>query len=156
MIFSEGCKHALRALTYLATLPENHYATTKEISARENLPEPTLAKHLQTLTRAGILTAVKGPGGGFALAVSPQHITVVDVKECFDRMDEFEECAVGLGECSDETPCPLHDEWVLLRDSIRQYLMRTNLLAMRAALEFKLEALKRDSVEPPVQMPEGR
>ena len=144
MIFSQSCEYALRALTYLAMLPEGRNATVKEISDDEGLPQPFLAKLLQTMARTGLVTSVKGPGGGFALAVDAQHIALFDVVDCIDGTVDLERCAVGMMECTDEAPCPLHDQWKVLRESIKLYLMRTTLHQMRTAVQQKTAALEAD------------
>ena len=139
MIFSKSSEYALRALVYLATLDSTRMATVEEISAHEQIPKHFLAKLLQGLARAGVLCSVKGPGGGFALAVHPAQVTLLDVIESVDGPVDFDRCAVGLDECTDSTPCPCHDEWTRLRESIRCYLSGNNLLTLQRALEAKRE-----------------
>lgn len=138
MIYSRSCEYALRALTHLAMLDDQRMATVKDISEREELPKQFLAKLLQTMARAGIVASVKGPGGGFALARPMDDITLYDVVNCIDGNVDFDSCAVGLRECSDTAPCPLHDQWKVLRESIRAYLMRNTLGSLREALQEKL------------------
>lgn len=141
MIYSRSCEYALRALTYLAGLDEGQMATVKDISEEEQLPKQFLAKLLQTLARAGIVASVKGPGGGFALALPPKSVTLIDVVNCIDGNVDFNRCAVGLVECSDTSPCPLHDQWKVLRESIKWYLGRNNLAGLRDALALKRSLL---------------
>lgn len=43
-----------------------------------------LSKVLQQMTRAGILSTVMGPHGGYHLARNPQEIRILDVVELFD------------------------------------------------------------------------
>ncbi len=45
------------------------------------LPEAYIGKHLQALTRAGLLHATPGPSGGFRLARPVGEITVVGAVE---------------------------------------------------------------------------
>lgn len=140
MIFSQSCEYALHALTYLATLDEGQTATVKEISARKELRRPSLAKLLQTMARSGLVASVKGPGGGFALAIDPQHITLYDVVDCIDGTVDLERCAVGKMECTDEASCPVHDQWKVAREAIKIYLTRTTLMAMCNAVQQRQEA----------------
>ncbi len=137
MVYSRSCEYALRALTFLTGLPEGQMATVKEISETEQLPKQFLAKLLQSLARAGIVASVKGPGGGFALARPGDAITLHDVVNCIDGNVDFNRCAVGLVECADDAPCPLHDQWKVLRESIRTYLARNDLATLRQALDEK-------------------
>ena len=144
MIYSRRCEYALRALTHLSMLDDERMATVKEISEQEHLPKQFLAKLLQTMARAGIVASVKGPGGGFALARSADEITMYDVVNCIDGNVDFDRCAVGLVECSDTAPCPLHDQWKILRESIRSYLQRNTLGGLETALTEKLHLLAQE------------
>ena len=38
----------------------------------------------------------------------------------------FEECALGWKSCRDEQPCPLHNSWKPMRESLRNYLSETS------------------------------
>ena len=48
------------------------------------VPGPYLAKHLQALTRAGVLESVPGPKGGYRLARPADEITMLEVVEAID------------------------------------------------------------------------
>ena len=148
MIYSRSCEYALRALTFLAGLDEGQMSTVKQISDEEQLPKQFLAKLLQSLARAGIVASVKGPGGGFALARSPETITLHDVVNCIDGNVDFNRCAVGLVDCVDDAPCPLHDQWKVLRESIRMYLARNDLAELRRALDEKRRLMTQAATPP--------
>lgn len=115
----------------------------REIAAEEDTPLFYLAKTLQQLARRGILNSVKGPNGGFSLNRPTRKISVMDVVEALDGSDAFERCAVGLPECDDRTPCPLHDSFEPLRRSVVRYLTRTTLADLAAELEQKQKAAAR-------------
>ncbi|HET6193736.1 MAG TPA: Rrf2 family transcriptional regulator, partial [Trebonia sp.] len=51
-----------------------------------------LAKQLQSLVRAGVLTAVTGPRGGFRLARPADQITMLQVVEAVDGGSPFYTC----------------------------------------------------------------
>ena len=53
--------------------------TAKRLAAFYDLPTAYLNKQLQALTRAGILSSVSGPKGGFQLARDPRNITLLDI-----------------------------------------------------------------------------
>jgi Rrf2 family iron-sulfur cluster assembly transcriptional regulator len=141
MIYSKPCEYAIRALAYLARLRNDGAAQAKEIAKAEGLPAPVLGKVLQELVRKGLLESRRGPGGGFRLARRPQLITLRDVVAAMDGLDQFLECAVGLEQCSDESPCPLHDTWKGLRTQMMNYLEVTTLADMAAAVTRKKELL---------------
>ena len=137
MLYSKPCEYVLRALTYLSSQNQRELFSVHEIAKSEDLPTPYLAKLLQRLAQRGILTSVKGPKGGFGLARRPEDITLMEVVEAVDGTEEFTRCAVGLAECSDTSPCPLHDTWKPLKTSITDYMSEQTLADLASALAQK-------------------
>lgn len=60
-------QYALVALFHLDRVDPGSRVSTRELSERYDIPEPHLGKVLQKLSRAGLLTAVKGVQGGYEL-----------------------------------------------------------------------------------------
>ena len=56
------------------------------------MPAAYLAKHLQALSRVGILESVHGPRGGYRLAKPAAEITVLDVVEAIDGTEPAFRC----------------------------------------------------------------
>lgn len=137
MLYSSGCEYAIRALTYLAGRPPGRHASLAEIAGAQELPQPFLGKLLQDLVRAGMVKSARGPTGGYALAYPADEITLLDVKDAIEGTEDLERCAVGLDPCSDETPCPLHDAFKPLRQTIRHYLEETTLEDLSRGLARK-------------------
>lgn len=137
MLYSKTCEHAIRALAYVAGQPTGALVLVAEIAETEDMPRAFTSKILRDLVRAGMLTSARGPGGGYALARDPGDIRLIDIKRIIDGSDHLDRCAVGLEMCSDYAPCPLHDEFKSLRDSIRRYLEKTSLADMSGALKRK-------------------
>lgn len=80
MGFSAKTQYGLVALIDLA----GAYATgalvqTGEICKRHAIPERYLEQMLTGLRKAGLLTSIRGPRGGFQLALNPDSITVTAV-----------------------------------------------------------------------------
>ena len=137
MLYSRPCEYALRALTYISLNPDMKLIRAQEIAEAENLPAPFLAKLLQQLARSGVLVSVKGPKGGFGLARPSKEISLMEVVSAVDGEDGFNRCAVGLAECTDEMPCPLHDTWKPLRLQILDYMSGRSLADMADAMSVK-------------------
>lgn len=142
VIYSKPCEYAIRSLCVLANQP-SRAAQAREIAQADGIPAPVLAKILQELARKGLLHSRRGPGGGFRLARRAELITLRDVVAAVDGLDPFLECAVGLAECSDDSPCPLHDTWKRLRQQLMNYLESTTVAAMASAVKRKKELLRR-------------
>jgi len=109
----------------------------KDIHAKEGLPQHFLAKIMQSLAKSGVLQSQKGPKGGFALAHPPGEITLYDIVEALDDLSNYNHCAVGLAECNDAVPCPLHNMWVGVRTAVLDYFRRTTLVDLATAVEEK-------------------
>ncbi|MEJ7810497.1 MAG: Rrf2 family transcriptional regulator [Gemmatimonadaceae bacterium] len=99
--------------------------TGREIAARERLPADYVEQILLRLRRAEIVRSTRGARGGYALARSPEEITVRDVigaselatfdLHCVSHPVDGERCAAA-GECS------IRPVWVMLQQKIDDVL----------------------------------
>lgn len=71
-------EYALRAATVLASAGPGP-VKSETIAAAEDIPLRFLHNILATLTRAGILSSLRGADGGYELCRDPAKITVADV-----------------------------------------------------------------------------
>lgn len=78
-LFSAKLDYALRAIVDLALQPPAQACQSREIAARQDIRGPYLDQILAVLKREGIVRSIRGAGGGYTLARSPQRITVGDV-----------------------------------------------------------------------------
>ncbi len=77
--------YALRAVLEVATrLGHSTPATRDEVSEAQNIPRRYLATILNDLRRAGLVTASRGPVGGYRLAKPPELISLADVIRAVD------------------------------------------------------------------------
>jgi Rrf2 family protein len=106
-MLNQSAEYGLRATVYLATLPSEEQTSASDISERTRVPMPYLQKVLRTLTRAGVLNARRGMGGGFSLAKGSDEITVLEILAALDSSPQrIESCPLGIqGHAS---LCPLH------------------------------------------------
>lgn len=94
LVLSQTTEYALRAVVMIA---QNEGASTaQEISGLSHVPVDYLSKVMNQLTRAGILHAQRGRGGGFTLAVAPDRLTVLDVVNAVDPIRRIRSCPLGL------------------------------------------------------------
>ncbi|MCH8916492.1 MAG: Rrf2 family transcriptional regulator [Proteobacteria bacterium] len=68
---------------------------SKEITARQGIPRRYLEQVLQKLVRAGILSGVRGPRGGYLLARERRRITLGDITRVISAPDANGEDANG-------------------------------------------------------------
>ena len=143
MLYSRPCEYAIRTMAYLARASSDERVQVQEIAEAEAIPAPILAKVLQQLARGNLVDSYKGPGGGFNLNRAPSAINLYEIFRVVDGVEDLDRCAVGLAECNDFAPCPLHDTWKSVRVHLLQYLKKTTLEEMAGAVDRKKELLGR-------------
>ncbi|MBI5546065.1 MAG: Rrf2 family transcriptional regulator [Deltaproteobacteria bacterium] len=101
---SEAANLALHTMILMASAPERPLRVNQ---ATEVLPvsENHLAKVLQRLGRAGLVSSVRGPRGGFSLARPLAKITLLEVYEAIEGPLPTHYCLLGKPRC--EGPCVL-------------------------------------------------
>jgi Rrf2 family protein len=98
MKIGEGVEWALHCCVLLATLPPDATLSAARLAEYHEVPPAYLAKHLQALSRAGIVESVPGPRGGYRLQRTPDQITMFDVVQAVDgdepafRCTEIRQC----------------------------------------------------------------
>src|SRR5512133_3225431 len=129
MTFSRSCEYALQATLYLAVrhAAGSGVVSLQEIADSQDIPSHFLSKILQTLVRHDLLTSQKGPGGGFSLRRSPETVTLLDIVSVIDGLGMFDRCGIGLRACSDENPCPVHHDYKVIKNRVRQVLTHKTL-----------------------------
>ena len=135
MVFSKACNYGIRAVLYIATQKDRQYISIREISKKLNISFHFLTKILQILTQHKILVSVTGPKGGVALAHSTSETNLLEIINAIDGLGFFENCLLGLEECDNAHPCPIHQEWGDLRERIQSFLKDTSLAEMASKVQ---------------------
>jgi Rrf2 family transcriptional regulator, cysteine metabolism repressor len=76
MNFTAKEDYGLRAVLDLAVNTGGGPVQTREIAARQRIPEQFLEQLLASLRRAEVVRSTRGAGGGYSLATTPDRITV--------------------------------------------------------------------------------
>lgn len=84
MKLSTRSLYGMRALVELALLSGRGPASATHIANRQALSVPYLEQLLHRLRKSGLLTSVRGPRGGYALARHPSQITMAEVVRVLD------------------------------------------------------------------------
>lgn len=122
-MFSKACEYAMRAALYVATKSaESSKPGIKEIAREIDSPVPFTAKLLQSLSRKGFISSTKGPQGGFYIKPSAKPIRLAAIVKAIDGVDSLHSCALGLKECSDKFPCPIHEEVKAYKTKLRRVM----------------------------------
>ena len=85
MKLSTKGRYAMVALVDLAIAKGDDLTSLAEISQRQDISLPYLEQLFVRLRRAGLVESVRGPGGGYRLAKTPETIRVADILEAVDE-----------------------------------------------------------------------
>lgn len=109
-MLSNSSKYALKAVLFLALhTDENNKMMVMDISERINVPKAYLAKLLQELSKRKIISSTRGPKGGFYINPSSKNQSLMQIIEVFDGKKKVESCVLGLEDCNEHKPCPIHN-----------------------------------------------
>lgn len=134
-LFSKTCEYAMRAVFYIASQSgDGARPGIKEIAEKINSPEHFLAKILQKLGRAGIISSIKGPNGGFYIEPKGLKRPLADIITALEGNEIFTGCGMGLSYCSETNPCPLHQEFKKVRNQLTHMLCNTTIGAFNHEL----------------------
>jgi Rrf2 family protein len=89
--FSKRLYFAIEAVLYVAYSTGGAPLSGKYIAEKQNLPPRYLEQMLQRLVRAGVLTGMRGPRGGYVLAREKRRITLGEICAALEDPDELPE-----------------------------------------------------------------
>ncbi len=127
-MISKACKYAIRATIFVASKQEEGIKLNiKDIAREVDAPEAFTAKILQVLNKTRIITSLKGPYGGFYIEDYQLQQPVINIVNAIDGMSVFQECGLGLKQCSATHPCPMHDQYKIARDALQNAFQNTTI-----------------------------
>jgi Rrf2 family protein len=83
----------------------------KDISKRQDIPQRYLEQIFHKMKHANILKSVRGPRGGYLLAVDPKKITVGDIIKAVRETTSPVPCVENVGACSRTDECVTRSVW---------------------------------------------
>ena len=105
-LITRNTDYAVRALCFIVK-KKQEIITVSMLTKKLKIPKPFLRKILQILNKNKILRSLKGQGGGFILAVSPDKIFLVDLIEIFQGALKINECIFKKRICPNVKTCVL-------------------------------------------------
>lgn len=92
MQLGEGVEWSLHCCALLAALPPGATLPAARLAEFHGVPAAYLAKHMQTLSQAGIVESVSGRRGGYRLGRPASDITLLDVVEAVEGTEGSFRC----------------------------------------------------------------
>ena len=125
MLISTKGRYALRILIDMAEHQTAHYIPLKEIAQRQNISEKYLESIVKALVKGGIVTGVRGKGGGSRLSRPPEDYTVGMILQMTEGSLAPISCLEeGATPCARAAECQTLAMWQGLDKVIREYLDR--------------------------------
>lgn len=143
-MFSKACEYGIRAAIYVAERSMlSEKVSLKQVAAAIDSPEAYTSKILQQLCKAGIIISAKGPKGGFYMdGILLETVKLSAVVSTIDGDSIYKGCGLGLKACNNERPCPVHFDFMAIRESLRNMLETTTIKSLAERLQEGISFLR--------------
>lgn len=112
MKLSKKGEYCVRAMMDLAMQDDaSQMVFVKDIARRQEISERFLEHVLSALKSCGLVKSARGAHGGFALALHPSKITLLDILRVSQGDLCWTRCAQDPSTCSRSPTCAVHDIW---------------------------------------------
>lgn len=101
--------------------------SARDIAAGTGLTMPTVSKLLKILSKASLLTSVRGANGGYKLCKDVQDISLADIIYSLEEHRGLTECSYESGSCSLQSVCLMQNSWRLVSQTIDNVLSSVSL-----------------------------
>ena len=138
MKLSTKGRYGLRAMVDLVMHSENEPVSIASIASRQSISESYLEQLISKLKKAGLVSSVRGAGGGYIPSRNADEISVGDVLRALEGSLDPVDCP-GLAEekgCQGADACVTKYVWKRINDSIN-----------RTVDEIKISDLVKESLE---------
>lgn len=115
-------QYGVRAMFEIAKSYPNAPITIKEISERQAVSVAYLEQILNILRRAGLISSIKGPGGGYVLVKKPSEISIGAILGALEGPVAITSCLDPSEGCSRIDGCVTHLLWKSLGEKIEGFL----------------------------------
>jgi Rrf2 family protein len=142
-MISQKTRYALRALLHLVEFGRGDPVQLGSIAEAQQVPRKYLELIMLDLKRAGFVSSVRGPAGGYRLARPPEAISFGEVIRTLEGPIALVPCASvnfysRCGDCHDETTCAIRRVMLVVRDQSAAILDNMD-LAQAAGFEVSAE-----------------
>ena len=117
--------YAVRVILALSKKEAGKRFSTSEIGREMLIPPALLQRIVAELAGGGFILTQAGRDGGITLARQPKQITLLEVVEHFEGELYLSDCVLKPGECPFDKRCPVHCQWIRLKNILRDEMGRT-------------------------------
>ena len=127
MMISTRGRYALRVMLDLAMDDSGSYVPLDDIARREGMSEKYLESIIVSLSRAGLVKALRGKGGGYMLARRPEEYPIGEILRLTEKTLAPVSCLEAGMDCPHAAECLTLPLWQGLDKVIDGYLMARTL-----------------------------
>jgi Rrf2 family iron-sulfur cluster assembly transcriptional regulator len=137
-------RYAVTAMLDVAIHAEAGPVSLADISGRQGISLSYLEQLFSLLRKHGLVTSVRGPGGGYRLGMCSAQIAVADVISAVDESINATRCG-GKGDCQSGNQCLTHSLWTDLSSRIEDFLQNISLSELVEQRNVRLVSERQDS-----------
>ena len=130
--------YGLIAMRHLAEHADLGACSAKDLAEMYGIPQEALAKILQRLAKAKLLTSMQGTNGGYTLSRDPRLISAFDVIRAIEGPMFITSCSPN-GECDQSDRCTVKGPLQKVSKSIEQVLSQLTIHDMTQVSEHRVE-----------------
>lgn len=136
-------RYAVTAMLDVAIHAAEGPVPLADISERQDISLSYLEQLFSKLRKNGLVTSVRGPGGGYRLGRCSAQITIVDVIGAVDESINATRCE-GKADCQGGSRCLTHSLWSDLSERIEGFLKGISLSELVEQRDIKSVAKRQD------------
>lgn len=115
-------QYAVSAMVDLSRHQAEGPVTLSRISRRQYISLSYLEQLFRRLRENGLVSSIRGPGGGYLLGRAANEISVADVIRAVDEPIRTTVCRDAMPGCRNGKRCATHNLWISLREHIFRFL----------------------------------
>ena len=139
-------RYALRASLAMAKLgKDGEPVSINTLSEQENISPVFLEQIFFRLRKAGIVSSIRGPGGGFCFAHPLEELTVRQILESAGENLDITFCDKHTDECDKIGECLSHHVWAEVNVLVKEYFDKITLFSILEKYGDKARTINREA-----------
>lgn len=111
---------------------EKEHFTSAYIYKKLKVPKKYLQRLLTLLAKKGLIKSTRGKFGGYALAKNAEEISLADIVDAVQGVNDEPTCFFGFGKCALKQPCVMHEVWAASQKNLLHILSSTKLSELKS------------------------
>ena len=129
--------YAVVLMTAAARRPASARLSATELAAETGVPLPTAQKLMGQLVASGLLSSVRGAGGGFTLAKPGSDISLAEIVEAVEGPIAMTICSghEGVSDCALDAHCRVKPHMSIISNTVRGALGAVSLQSLASSTQ---------------------